>query len=41
MDGQASFVEMYAHETFWSNNLPAFYAYDYGANIEIVVTEGV
>lgn len=41
MDGWASFVEMYAHETFWSDNLPAFHAYDYGANIEMEVTEGV
>ncbi|CAM1501432.1 Fc.00g034160.m01.CDS01 [Cosmosporella sp. VM-42] len=41
MDGWGDFVERYSHDPFWAENQPAFHAYDYGANIEIEVTEQV
>ena len=41
MEGWADFVEQYLHEPFWAETQPAFHAYDYGANIEIDVTEQV
>ena len=33
------FTRLHEHDQFWKDNLPAFHAYDYGANIEIEVTE--
>jgi hypothetical protein len=33
------YVEHSTQDTFWAENQPAFHAYDYGANIEIDVTE--
>lgn len=41
MEGWAGFARQNAHEPFWVDNRPAFHAYDYGANIEIDVTEHV
>lgn len=34
-----SFAERYSYDTFWTENEPCFHAYDYGANIEIEVTD--
>ena len=33
------YVRQNTRDTFWTENQPAFHAYDYGANIEIEVTE--
>jgi hypothetical protein len=33
------YVRQSTHDTFWTENQPAFHAYDYGANIEIDVAE--
>ncbi|KAL6405471.1 hypothetical protein AUP68_11227 [Ilyonectria robusta] len=41
MEGWADFVAQNAHEPFWVDNQLAFHAYDYGANLEIDVTEHV
>ena len=41
MEGWVDFVEQYAHEPFWAETQLAFHAYDYGANIEIDVTEQI
>jgi len=32
-------VERHSYDPFWSQNQPAFHAYDYGANIQIKVSE--
>ncbi|KFX85917.1 hypothetical protein V490_09324 [Pseudogymnoascus sp. VKM F-3557] len=32
-------VEQHSYDPFWAENQPAFHAYDYGANIEIKVSE--
>jgi hypothetical protein len=34
-----AYVRESAQDTFWTENQPAFHAYDYGANIEIEATE--
>lgn len=34
-------VEQHSYDPFWAQNQPAFHAYDYGANIEIKVSEGL
>jgi len=39
MDGWPEFVEQHKQDQFWTDNQPAFHAYDYGANIEIEVSE--
>jgi hypothetical protein len=33
------YVQQHSYDSFWRENTPAFHAYDYGANIEIPVTE--
>lgn len=33
------FAERYSYDTFWTENEPCFHAYDYGANVEIDVTD--
>ncbi|KAL5331188.1 hypothetical protein ACEPPN_000717 [Leptodophora sp. 'Broadleaf-Isolate-01'] len=35
------YAERYSYDSFWIKNEPVFYAYDYGANIKIEVSEGV
>ncbi len=35
------YVERHREDLFWLENQPAFHAYDYGANIEITVTEEI
>lgn len=35
----SQFVGRYAYDAFWSENEPCFHAYDYGANVEIEVTD--
>jgi hypothetical protein len=39
MDSWEGYVEGHAYDEFWTDNKPAFHAYDYGANIEIQVNE--
>ena len=39
MEGWLSYVAEQPHDDFWTENQPAFHAYDYGANIEIEVNE--
>jgi len=39
MAGWAHYVEQQSCDPFWVQNEPAFHAYDYGANIEIQVSE--
>lgn len=39
MERWSSFVAEHGHDRFWQDNRPAFHTYDYGANIEIAVTE--
>ncbi|KAF2174792.1 hypothetical protein K469DRAFT_770346 [Zopfia rhizophila CBS 207.26] len=39
MQEWSSYVGEHACDTFWTENQPAFHAYDYGANIEIDVNE--
>ncbi|KAH6714530.1 hypothetical protein BKA61DRAFT_723267 [Leptodontidium sp. MPI-SDFR-AT-0119] len=34
-------AERYSYDSFWTENEPVFHPYDYGANIEIEVSEGV
>lgn len=34
-----SFMSRYSYDFFWTENQPAFHAYDYGANIEIAITD--
>lgn len=41
VDGWREFATRYAYDTFWSDNLPAFHAYDYGANINIEATSQI
>jgi hypothetical protein len=39
MEGWSEYVAAHTTEEFWSENRPAFHAYDYGANIALDVTE--
>jgi hypothetical protein len=39
MDSWQGYVEGHACDEFWTDNKPAFHAYDYGANIEIKVND--
>lgn len=39
MAGWSAFTQQHRYDRFWAENHPAFHAYDYGANIEIEVTE--
>ncbi|KAJ9412797.1 hypothetical protein QL093DRAFT_2570104 [Fusarium oxysporum] len=43
MDGWTGFLERFSaqDDTFWTDHQPAFHAYDYGANINIEVNEGI
>ncbi|KAH7471730.1 hypothetical protein FOMA001_g13322 [Fusarium oxysporum f. sp. matthiolae] len=43
MDGWTGFLERISvqGDTFWTDHQPAFHAYDYGANINIEVNEGI
>ncbi|WKT53995.1 hypothetical protein QSH57_004579 [Fusarium oxysporum f. sp. vasinfectum] len=43
MDGWTGFLERFSvqGDTFWTDHQPAFHAYDYGANINIEVNEGI
>ncbi|KAL6354246.1 hypothetical protein LRP88_12580 [Fusarium phalaenopsidis] len=43
MDGWTEFLERFSVEDdpFWTDHQPAFHAYDYGANINIEVNEGI
>jgi hypothetical protein len=41
MEDWALLVEQHSYDPFWAQNQPAFHAYDYGANIEIRVSEGL
>ncbi|KAL7754791.1 hypothetical protein ACKLNR_015277 [Fusarium oxysporum f. sp. zingiberi] len=43
MDGWAGFLEKFSvqDDAFWTDHQPAFHAYDYGANINIEVNEGI
>ncbi|KAI3571220.1 hypothetical protein IWW34DRAFT_898931 [Fusarium oxysporum f. sp. albedinis] len=43
MDGWTGFLEKFSvqDDTFWTDHQPAFHAYDYGANINIEVNEGI
>lgn len=41
MEAWPTYAEEHAHDEFWRANQPAFHAYDYGADIEIEVTEGL
>ncbi|OBS15198.1 hypothetical protein FPOA_13940 [Fusarium poae] len=43
MDGWTGFLERFSAQgdTFWTDHQPAFHAYDYGANINIEVNEGI
>jgi hypothetical protein len=43
MDGWTRFLERFSaqDDTFWADHQPAFHAYDYGANINIEVNEGI
>ncbi|KAF5266247.1 hypothetical protein FOXYS1_2915 [Fusarium oxysporum] len=43
MDGWTGFLERFSvqDDTFWTDYQPAFHAYDYGANINIEVNEGI
>ncbi|PNP58757.1 hypothetical protein FNYG_15035 [Fusarium nygamai] len=43
MDGWMGFLERFPvqGDTFWTDHQPAFHAYDYGANINIEVNEGI
>ncbi|EGU76685.1 hypothetical protein FOXB_12805 [Fusarium oxysporum f. sp. conglutinans Fo5176] len=43
MDGWTEFLERFSAQgdTFWTDHQPAFHAYDYGANINIEVNEGI
>ncbi|GKU12187.1 unnamed protein product [Fusarium langsethiae] len=43
MDGWTGFLERFSAQgdTFWADHQPAFHAYDYGANINIEVNEGI
>lgn len=41
MERWPGFVSRYSYDTFWTENQPAFHAYDYGANIEIAITQEV
>ena len=39
MEGWSEYVAAHTIDEFWSENRPAFHAYDYGANIALDVTE--
>jgi hypothetical protein len=39
MQDWSSYVQQHSRDAFWTENQPAFHAYDYGANIEIEVSE--
>lgn len=39
MEDWALHVEQHSYDSIWAQNQPVFYAYDYGANIEIEVNE--
>jgi hypothetical protein len=39
MEGWPEHVERHSYDDFWAQNQPVFHAYDYGANIEIKVSE--
>lgn len=39
MEDWGNFAEQHSLDVFWTENQPAFHAYDYGANIEIEVNE--
>ena len=39
MEGWSEYVAAHTTDEFWSENRPAFHAYDYGANIALEVTE--
>lgn len=39
MEGWSEYVAAHTTDEFWSENRPAFHAYDYGANIALDVTE--
>jgi hypothetical protein len=41
MEAWPTYAEEHAYDEFWTANQPAFHAYDYGADIEIEVTEEV
>ncbi|KAF5120471.1 hypothetical protein E5D57_013504 [Metarhizium anisopliae] len=41
MERWERFAARHSYDPFWSENQPAFHAYDYGANIEIDVTEQI
>ena len=39
MDEWANFASQHTFDPFWKENVPAFHAYDFGANIEIVIED--
>lgn len=41
MERWEQFAARHSYDLFWTENQPAFHAYDYGANIEIEVTEQI
>ncbi|KAF5491426.1 hypothetical protein CGCA056_v015043 [Colletotrichum aenigma] len=41
MDGWAVWASNHNHNSFWRRHEPAFHAYDYGANIEIQVSDSI
>jgi hypothetical protein len=41
MENWDAFVGQYAFDAFWTDNHPAFHVYDYGANVEIRVTDRI
>lgn len=41
VEGWGSHVADHSYDAFWLENEPAFHAHDYGANIQIEVSEGV
>jgi hypothetical protein len=41
MDNWQEHVRRHSYDSFWAENEPVFHAYDYGANIEIEVSDGV
>lgn len=41
MEQWEGFTERHTYDSFWTENQPAFHAYNYSANIEIEVTEQI
>ena len=41
MESWPEHLARYSYDAFWMENEPVFHAYDYGANIEIEVSEGL